>query len=541
MSASDEEVELASLRARVTALEAERKLLRASEAQHRRILEQAEEGVWEIDAEGRTTYANPKMAAMLGCTREEMLGRSVYDFTDEAGRSQTMRNMARRRDGVREVHEFRFVRPDGVDVWTMLATAPVHDADGRFIGALAHATDVTEQRAATLERERQRELAAFAQKLESLAAMSGAIAHDFNNTLMAIAGEAALALADASAGSDLAGGLERIVQATEAAAGLTRQLLAYAGRARFDVRERDLAALLRASEEPLRAVLGQRATLALDAPDGLPRVVVDAAQLRQALTGLVRNAVEASDAGRVEVRVSVEAIDVAAELAARLLPPGVVTPGPYARVVVSDDGPGMDAATRRRIFDPFFSTKAHGRGLGLAALLGVVSGHRGGVRVLSEPGAGARFELYLPLTGPASPGAAPVDAPTPGGGRRPRVLIVDDEPVVRDVVGRGLRRLGFDVILADGGESALTVLAAPAPAPVDVIVLDVAMPGMSGPDLFERLDPSARPPVLFMSGYAADDRIGDLLREPGVDFIGKPCRLDEIARRLEALMDTRSA
>lgn len=539
MSASDEEVELTALRQRVAALEAEVARLRGSEAQHRRILEQAEEGVWEIDAEGRTTFVNPKMAAMLGCTRDEMLGRSVYDFTDEEGRAQTMRNMGRRRDGIRELHEFRFVRPDGTDVWTMLATAPVHDADGRFIGALAHATDITAQRAAALERERQRELAEFAHKLESLAAMSGALAHDFNNTLMAIAGEAALALADAAPGSDLALGLERVVVATESAASLTRQLLAYAGRARFDVRERDLAALLRDNEEALRASLGRRATLTLDVPEGGPPAAVDAAQIQQALTGLVRNAVEAADGGAVGVRVSVEAVDVDPGLAAELLPPGTVAPGAYARLAVADDGPGMDEATRRRIFDPFFSTKARGRGLGLAALLGVVGGHRGGVRVLSEPRAGARFELYLPLAGAGAAELAPAAAPAPHDTRRPRVLIVDDEPVVRDVVGRGLRRLGFEVVLADGGASALTALAAAADgaAPVDVVVLDVAMPGMSGPDLFERLDPSTRPPVLFMSGYAADGRIGDLVGQPGVDFIGKPCRLDEIARRLEALID----
>jgi len=430
--------------------------------------------------------------------------------------------------------EGQLSRGDGDVRWIRGSAAPIRDEEGTITGAILVVSDLTDRRAAERDRDRLREQVASARKAESLAIMAGAIAHDFNNALMAISGEAALAFPEVASGSATAQALARIIKSTEVAASLTRQLLAYAGRARLDVREREVSGLL---GELIPGIERRYPNLELcvTCAKDLPIIRVDGEQLEQSLEALAKNAHEAG-ATRLEITARAARLDDGAAIA--LYPPGVASAGKYVCVFVSDDGPGMDQPTRERAFDPFYTTKGIGRGLGLAALAGVVGGHGGGVTIGDAPSGGLRFGLYLPaLKGPPSHRAERPARKAPqttrlGG----RVLVVDDEAAVREVVARGLTTRGFDVLRAESGPTALRLLEE-VDGEVDALVLDVSMPEMTGPALYASIRSRWRLPVLFMSGYAADDTMAELVARPDVDFAAKPFRVDELADRLRLLTD----
>ena len=402
--------------------------------------------------------------------------------------------------------------------------------------------EIIERELAEEERRKVQVKLLHAQKLESLGVLSGGIAHDFNNLLVGILGNAGLALGDLPEDSPVRDTLKDIETAALRAAELTRQLLAYAGKGQFFVGPVHLSQLVEEMGHLLSTAVAKNARLDFQFAADLPTIDADATQLRQVVMNLITNASEAigTASGTIVVRTGVMDADRGYLADAQL---GVGLPaGRYAFVEVQDDGHGMHPATQARIFDPFFTTKFTGRGLGLAAVLGIVRAHRGAIRVTSAPGRGTTIRVLLPCANapegnlplPATTAEEATDELPPGSAT---VLIVDDEETVRTVAQRILSARGFAVRLASGGVEALHVLRED-PDGIDLVLLDLTMPDMGGAMTMQelrRIRPDLK--VVLSSGYSQEDAIpaGDVTASAAA-FIQKPYRPSELVAILRRVL-----
>jgi signal transduction histidine kinase/CheY-like chemotaxis protein len=370
------------------------------------------------------------------------------------------------------------------------------------------------------------------QKLESLGVLAGGIAHDFNNLLVAIMGNAGLALLDLPEDSPARTSIMDVEIASRRAGELARQMLAYSGRSRFRIEPVELSDLVRELLTLLQVSIGKGVILKLHLAEEPIVVDADAAQLRQVVMNLVINAADAIHDRSGTVTIRVDRILADADYLANAHPEAGLEPGHYATLEVADTGIGMDRETQERIFDPFFTTKFTGRGLGLAAVLGIVRGHAGALRVYSEVGHGSTFRVVLPLSA-----SSPVPSHDAAESWRSEatVLVVDDDAMVRSVARRLLEAFGLTVHVAEGGPEAIARLAA-APDAIDAVLLDMTMPEMSGADVFIRLR-EVRPdlPVVLMSGYHEDE----LSEEVGAGisgFVQKPFTPADLASRMRVAL-----
>ena len=425
----------------------------------------------------------------------------------------------------------------GQSRWVNIVGRAVADPQtGRIAAIVGAVKDISDRKQAEEERLRLEAQMLQAQKLESLGILAGGIAHDFNNILVAILGNADLALQDIPAHSPARPLLEDIDSAAHRAADLCRQMLAYSGRGRFDVRPLDLSALVRDMVQILDVTVSRKAVLHCDLPHGLPFIEADASQVRQIVMNLIINASEAITGGGGEVAVSTGLVQHGPETCKGTHFHGEPQPGPCVFLEVVDNGSGMDGATTDRIFDPFFSTKFTGRGLGLAAVLGIVRGHKGALRVQSEPGQGTTFTVYFPLA-PDRTEPVPENAPACSGwAGKGAVLLVDDEAQVRHAVSRMLERLGFQVFAVGDGQEALEVFRRNRDA-IRCVLLDLTMPRMDGERTFHELralDANVR--VIVSSGYSEQEVASRFGGQGMSGFICKPYKMDRLAAALKAVL-----
>jgi PAS domain S-box-containing protein len=426
-------------------------------------------------------------------------------------------------------HEFRVKWPDGSVHWVaghgqvlFEGTAGGSPRAVRFLGVNM---DVTERKMAE---ERLRE----EQKIESIGLLAGGVAHDFNNLLTVIAGHTELALRQRPACENS----QAVLEAANRAAFLTKQLLAYAGKGTTTTEIVDVSDRIKRSTELLRASVPRRVELRFRLADNLPCVEQDPSRLDQILMNLVINAGEAipprSDGG---IEVNTSSCDVSPE-AARVHSRGyLVEPGLFVCLEVRDTGIGMDEETRAKVFDPFFSTKFAGRGLGLAAVYGVVRSAKGFVELESSPGTGATFRVYLPATD--KPRTTPSLEAQALNRQRPQqdstILVVDDEEMVRKLAGVILHQHGYQVLEAKNGEDALRVLAEASVLP-SVVLLDLAMPVMGGDELVPivaREYPGLR--IVLTSGYPEEQARRDFQSEAVTGFLQKPYRSGTLIEKIQ--------
>jgi PAS domain S-box-containing protein len=365
------------------------------------------------------------------------------------------------------------------------------------------------------------------QKLESIGVLAGGIAHDFNNLLHVVLGNADLARKHVPADSEAREHLDEVVRATLRAAELTQQLLAYSGRGAVESRQLDLSREVREMATLLRTAISKQAMLDWDLAEELPPVTADPTQLRQIVMNLITNASDAlgDQSGTITLRTGlVESAESAAE------------PPAWVFLEVSDTGCGMDSSTLQRIFDPFFSTKFTGRGLGLAAVMGIVESHQGHVRIRTAPGEGTTFRVVLPaVSGEAE--VAPRRLSGAGWRGRGTVLMVEDEEGVREVVGRMLERLGFHVIMAVDGHDAIRALDEH-DGELTAVLLDLSMPRMGGAETVRLLrQRSPELPVVLMSGYTEEDVASKILDGLGgtVGFLHKPFLSEDLSSVLRQI------
>ncbi len=405
-------------------------------------------------------------------------------------------------------------------------TRHVHLAGSRMPDArvMLMVADVTRQVQAEEDREHLQAQIQHAQKLESLGVLAGGIAHDFNNLLVGILGNADLALMEMSDLAPARPSVEEIKNVAVRASELTQQMLAYSGKGRFVIRAVDLNDLVEEMLHLLEISITKKAVLQRYLAREIPPVEADVSQLRQVVMNLITNASDAvgESSGTITLRTGV--VDADDQYLRDAVLERDLQPGRYVWLEVSDTGCGMDEETQAKIFDPFFTTKFAGRGLGLAAVLGIVRGHGGTIRLYSELGRGTTFKVLMPACErPAEvPDLVPAADESPTHGGKAVVLLADDERTVRDVASRLLSRKGFEVILAEDGREAVELFHSEK-GRVDVVVLDMTMPHLNGEEAFReirRLRPDV--PVLLSSGYNEQETVSRFVGKGLAGFIPKP-------------------
>ncbi len=507
----------------------------ASERHYRALVEATDTGYVVLDEQGQVLEANAEYVRQSGhAVLGEILGCSVMEWTARHDRERHAREFERciRIGNLRHL-EIDIAWPDGRILPIEINARLLDDGGGRRVIALCR--DISDRREAEAERRRVDRKLQEAQKLESLGVLAGGIAHDFNNLLTSILGNASLAGLDIASDSPACRCISEIETAATRASDLCQQMLAYSGRGRFIVCRVDLNSIVYETTTLLRVSISKSASLQLDLEPSLPAVQADATQLRQIVMNLVVNAAEAlgEQCGTVRVRTGVSR-ETEESLASSHHETDLLA-GDYVFIEVADDGCGMPEEVRARIFEPFFTTKFAGRGLGLAAVLGIVRGHTGALRVQSKPGEGTTFRVLFPaLEGPADlqPVAPAAESDWQGHGT---VLVIDDEPVVRSTVTRMLHLLGFDVRLAvDGCEGVETFRSAP--RSFALVLLDLTMPRLGGEGVLQIIheeQPSL--PVVVMSGYSAAEVNARLGAGASTAFIQKPFDLGQLRDTLRGI------
>jgi len=439
------------------------------------------------------------------------------------------------------VHGFesRIVRRDGSVRWQMASAAPIRDADGALLGAFVVFPDITALKLGEQQRLEMERSLHQAQKLESLGVLAGGIAHDFNNLLMGILGNTDLALLDVPASSPARGRLEAVLQTAHRCAELARQMLAYSGKGRFVVEAVDLSDVVQEMAHLLEVAVSKQAVLRMELARGLPAVEADATQIRQVVMNLITNASDAlGDAyGVIGLSTGTMRFDADGDPAGWMLA-DTLSPGMHVYVRVRDTGAGMRPQDVPRIFDPFYTTKFTGKGLGLAAVLGIVRGHRGAIRVETGVGKGTTVTVLFPACDAAARGRPSGEEPAPAWRASGAVLLVDDEETVRSAAGQMLEWIGFRVLAAGGGREALELLEKNA-GEVVCAVVDLTMPDMDGEQTLREIR-RVRPglPVLLSSGYNEQEVVRRFVKEELSGFIQKPYRLNVLVETLRRVLGT---
>jgi len=514
--------------------------LKQMEYELRLVVDAAPNAMLKADARGRITLVNRQVEALFGYDRHELIGQPVEILVPERFRG----GHAEHRGGFFGQPSARAMgagrdlfgrRKDGTEVPIEIGLNPIHTPRGLVV--LAAIIDITERKRAAAEQAAMDRKLQESQKLESLGILAGGIAHDFNNLLTGILGNASLLrleFAPAAAATPI---IEQVELSAKRAADLCRQLLAYAGKGRFVVQRLDLNRLVEDTTHLLQISISKHCVLRLNPAPALPAVNADATQLRQIVMNLVINASEAIGTRSGIIALSTGAARLDEAYIATLYQGADVAPGDYAFLEVSDNGSGMDAGTLARIFDPFFTTKFTGRGLGLAAVLGIIRGHRGAIKVYSEPGRGTTFKILLPCAdGPAEPAEPAPAGDEPAWRGQGTVLVVDDEETVRAVAARMLERLGYTVVLAGDGREAVEIFRAE-PARFALVLLDLTMPHLDGEETFRQLRhlaPGVK--VILMSGFNEQEAVSRFTGKGLADFLQKPFEADGLTQAVRRVL-----
>jgi PAS domain S-box-containing protein len=485
--------------------------------------------------DGVYVSVNEGFSRMMGWSEDEVVGRSSLElgtWEDPAGRDQLLAGLDR--DGLIRNLEARLRTKHG-GVVPVLISAQILTLRGQQY-LLSVARDISEWKRADEERSRLKSVLYEAAKIEAIGQLAGGIAHDFNNLLTVILSGAAELKHDTRTGSPLDSEIvEEILGAAERARELTRQLLAFARRQVIAPAPIDMNDLVRGCEKLLRRLLGEDVQLLVLAHPALWTVRCDPGQIEQVIVNLAVNARDAMPAGG-KLKIETANVELDAHFAASH---PFIRPGPYARLSVRDSGHGMSPEVKAHAFEPFFTTKPVGKGtgLGLATVYGIVKQSEGYILVESEPGQGAEFALYFPRIAEAAAVAAKPPGPVVATHGTETVLVVEDDPHVRESTVRSLRGNGYSVLTASNGAEALD-LGSRKEEPVHLLVTDVVMPGLDGPAVADALrhhHPEMR--VLYVSGHAEGAIVHHGVLEPGIEFLPKPFTASSLLARVRAVLD----
>ena len=479
-----------------------------------------------FDLDGRFRFISATILKLLNVSADFIVGKTWQElqFPAEFGRLDEARETILQTK--QPVHnEFKYSLLGKINEFEYV-TNPIFDTDGEVISFVTTAREVTERQQAIQAMHR-------TQKMESLGVLAGGIAHDFNNLLVAMMGQASMAQVHLAENHSSHAHLGKVIQAVDLAAGLTQQLLAYSGEGQFAMKPVNINKIIDESIEQLKIVLTKQIEVELILADSLPTIEADVTQLLQATKNLFINAAESieGESGVIQVKTSVQQVTdkdkMFWQFTGQPLPPGS-----YVSLSIQDNGGGMSSEMTPKIFDPFFTTKFTGRGLGLAAVLGIMRGHNGGLSVSSELGKGTMFELLFPTTQEEAVDPPPQPEETSKVSDK-LVLVIDDEAPVREAITDILDLEEIGVITADNGDTGIALYKARA-SEIDLVLLDLSMPGKSGRETFAELaefDPNVR--ILLSSGYTEADITKDFDSPSLVGFLQKPYRLEVFLNEMQ--------
>lgn len=519
--------------------------LRESEKHYRLATQNAGDAFFVFDKEGNIIHANPVVETISGIPPDRFIrGEALWeDRIVPEDRPRFVSGQDRLiRTGKSLTIKYRYLDAQDRLHYLEQRSSPFLDGSGNISGVVSVVRDVTDRVKAEEERRALEAQVQHVQKLESLGILAGGIAHDFNNLLVGIIGNAGLAIGKLPPDSPVLAYLEKVESAARRAAELTRELLAYSGKGTFVIGPVHLSNLARDIGHLLEAIIGKGVVLEYDCAEDVPFINGDAAQLQQVLMNLITNASDAigDNEGRILLRIRSSHFD--REYLSRTYIDEDLAEGEYVCLDVSDTGCGMNEKTLARMFDPFFTTKFAGRGLGLAAVLGIVRSHRGAIQVHSEPGRGTTVTVLFPALksdDPAFASRPPTTAPESedswhGSGA---VLVADDEPNIREVAQAALGDIGFEVLTAADGREAVELFRANA-ARIRAVLLDLTMPVMGGKEAFEEIH-EIRPdvPVILSSGYAESEAVSRFEDKAPKAFIQKPFWPTELIGKFREVLE----
>ena len=510
-------------------------LLRQSEAKFRDLVDMLPQIVFETDEKGNLTFVNQNAFNTFGYTKKDLAsGLNVTQMIAPKDRNRAADRMRQTMIGPsdRLGAEYSAIKKEGTEFPVIIyATSFLHD--GSPVGLRGLMIDITERKGAEEDRKSLQAQLIQAQKMEAIGTLAGGIAHNFNNILMGVQGRTSLMMMDKDPSEPDYEHLKGIEEYVKNAVELTKALLGYARGGKYEVKPTDLNILIK-HESRMFGRTKREMRVHEKYEKDLWTVDVDQSQIKQALLNLYVNAWQAMP-GEGDLYIQTENATVDTEYINSF----VITPGRYAKVSVTDTGVGMDAATRERIFDPFFSTKdvGHGSGLGLASVYGIIKNHGGFINVTSQRGEGTTFNIYLP----ASDREAEEEGPDPkkhevhyGQGS---ILLVDDEEMIVEVGKAMLERLGYRAIIARSGQEALNLYEKQR-EDIDLVILDMIMPGMGGGETYDRLrEIDGNVKVILSSGYSIEGKAKEIMDRGCSGFIQKPFAMEALSRKVREALD----
>lgn len=513
--------------------------LRESEASYRGLFNTTKESIYIIDNQGRFIDVNAGAIEMYGYSQEEFSGKTLAYLSalDKNVSLNLVERVVRTLTGELQQFEFWGRRNNGE-----IFPQNVKMFKGQYFGQeviIAFSEDISERKKAEEERLEMERKLLHVQKLESLGVLAGGIAHDFNNILMAILGHADIALHLHSVESPLSDKLNEIKKASRRGAELCRQMLAYAGKGKFIIQLINLNDMVIEMVNLLKISISKKVTLDLKMEPELPPIDGDITQIRQILMNLITNASEAIGDLSGTITITTGLTVCTPEDFTLAVVTEKMDGGSYLFLEVNDTGSGMSQETITRIFEPFFTTKFTGRGLGMPAVLGIVRGHKGNMRIQSQVGRGSTFTIYLPINSDSLlivPAISPsVELIRQGEGL---ILLVDDEEPVRSVCQEMLEHLGYEIITAGDGEEAIE-LYRELFSRIELVLLDLIMPRMDGVETFHqmiRIDPQAR--IIISSGFTEQEISIRFKDNTPAGFIQKPFALNQLAEKVQSVISS---
>ena len=519
---------------------AERRL-RASEERYRTLVDNLPQKIFLKDANSVFVSCNKNFAADLSIDAEDISGKNDHDYYPSELADKYVADDARIMACGRTMELDEQNVAHGQTHTVHVVKTPVKDRDGKVVGILGIFWDITDRKRAEEERKSLEAQVQHAQKLESLGVLAGGIAHDFNNLLLAILGNADLALMDMAPEAPARRNVGEIKKASQRAAELSSQMLAYSGKGRFIVEALDLSAMVEEMTHMLKVSISKKAILKYNFSKNLPAIEADATQVRQVIMNLITNASEAIGDRSGAISISTGAMEADRAYLQETYLDEDLPEGLYVCLEVADTGCGMSEETQAKLFDPFFTTKFTGRGLGMAAVLGIIRGHRGAIRIRSKFGEGTTITVLFPAirseaSGPADEGQADdgqVDEAWKCSGT---VLLVDDEETVLAIGKRMLQRLGLTVLIARDGREGVDVFREHQDE-IACVVLDMIMPHMDGEEAFGELRRiSSDVPVIMSSGYDEERVTRRFADKDLAGFIQKPYEFQELRNAMRSVL-----
>lgn len=488
-----------------------------------KILNTLQESVLVADSIGIVRLANNSSAQLLQRDMDQLINQPITKVVSDAELLKVLSLPINEKQPAQELH---FSNEDRKPNYVRITNALLHDQMGASVARIWVIHDLTDQKTAEAEKDRLEGWIQHNQKFETLGVMAGGIAHDFNNLLAAIVGSADIALDRMGSDSIIDEELQTIISASEKAADLTNQMLTYAGEMPLEKAPVDLNNLTRDIVGLMRSAISRKAHLNFELTEPLPRVLADKSQMDQVILNLITNASDALDdkPGDIKLRTGLLCDPIDLEHA--------VSGTSYVFVEVSDSGVGMDSNTKQHLFDPFYSTKFAGRGLGLATVAGIVKSHQGLIRVESELATGTRFTVAFPVVENNSATEALANDQTEDQSPSGVALVADDEPEVRNVAGRMLATAGYTVVGVNDGAEAVEVFES-RQHEISLVLLDLTMPNMDGNEAYRRIrSRSSTVPIILMSGYK-ESGVTDIASGEHTAFLHKPFRSKALNKKLK--------